>query len=722
MVQQDEFGNPVLCDRLKDIVTLFVNISIRGDAGVGLYDFLSVGAFMQLNFDFQAKFKEDKNDDWSDRSYGRVGFCFGIRVKLIFFDIEIKFPNDVSNKKWEHYFYGGPDTNIKKDEEKSNLKIAARNVKNVSRSSENEIFDSVYQDTKPQLVNLGNERYLLVWLNDKATRDDLNRTELVYSIYQNGTWSEVNSVSKDSGLADLNPQVYQKGDSVYLTWQRFSSRISDTDSIADMSAKSEIYFAEFNNTINCFDNITRITNDDEMDFAPKFAVSSANDETITLLWQKNSSNDLLGLIGKNHIVSSTYKSGIWSTPEILYESESIVSYVTGSLDKGNLNVAFVEDVDKDLLTYEDRAITVLQNGNTIYSDTGNVGNTQFVVEDNKNYLYYFKENNIVKTTLTNFEIVANGNDGEFGSGFRVVSNNSGTTIFYDISNGQKKQSYCMVYDLVAKKWNKNVVIGTGVDNTSNSIGFISETGKIVYSFLRSDDEQTYTRLDFGIKELSYRLKIESAFSLDNIVDGKSFELDLNITNTGDFEINEFNVELFGQTQNVILETPLAVGQSTILTLNFVAETNNNVYEIITVTAILNSNAVCKDEYLFYFGYVDYELEATFVEENGDVFAVILIEKLNQYYSSGKLYVYINEKEYEILELTNICEIDVEQVIKIKLDDVAIGDIIRMELITDTVDKCNSNNKILTLSDRSSYKYEPFVNPYITALDFAKNIV
>lgn len=716
----------VLCKNIQDILTVFITISFRGDAGIGLYDCLSLGGFVNLEFDFQGKFDEDPDDDWKENSYGKVGFSLGIRLKVLFFELEIKFPSNKDNS-WQHFFYGGPPKTTENDDEEKNnssvnYKLAARSVYNYSKLSKNSIFGSVYQDTKPQLIDLGNEKYLLIWLNDNVRRDDLNRTELVYSIYQNGSWSEINFVTKDSGLADLNPQLYQNGESVYLTWQRFNSKINDSDSIADMSAKSEIYFAEFNNATNDFDNVTRITSNSEIDYAPKFVVSPASNETVSLIWQKNSSNDLLGLIGTNYIVGSTYKNGKWSKPETLYESDAIVSYVTGYLNSGDLYLAFVEDVDKDVMTSEDRIITVMMNGNNIYSDSDNVGNTIFVNENDKEFLYYYKNGNIVKTNFINLDIIAEGTEGEFDNGFRIVSNNNGTVIFYDTTNGQHKQSYCVVYDSVAQKWNKDITIEQCEDNSSDSIGFIAENGNVVYSYLRSDDARTYAMLDFGVKELSYKIEIESAYSVDDVVDGKPFEIDIVIKNTGDFCLNEFNVELFGQTQNVVLENPLAIDESTIITLSFIADTNNKVSEIITLTAIQNSIDVCNDEYLFYFGYVDYELNSQFVQENGEVYIILQVERLNQHFSSGTLCVYINEEEYEIVELTNICENERLQVIKIKLDDINIGDIVRVELNTDVVDRCVSNNQILTLSDKSSCSDTISDNPYANILNIAKSIV
>lgn len=692
-----------------DMLRLYVQINIRGDAGVGLYDLASAGAFIDLLFNFFFQF-----GDYSDNSWGRFELSIGIRVKLLFFEWEFQFPND-TGEKWQWYFYGDPD---KKDENAKAAKLMARSA----YSKDNTTFNYVYQDSKPQMVNLGDGKYLTVWLQDSIHRDDYNRTELVYAIYDNGQWGDVKSVTNDTGTADFYPQLLKQGDNVYLAWQRLNGKLTENDSLYDMAARGEVWCSEFDLKEQIFTNTQRLTNDNDMDLAPKFATSNMSNGNITLIWQKNSNNDILGLNGVNSIVYSSYVNGKWSDSKTLYSTENIITYVTGAIDKNELLISFIEDTDKDVMTSDDRELKLIKaTGEKNIIDSCEVGASQFVNEQGNIALYYYKDGNIMKTDLTTNKVVLACSSGDFDSGFNVVANEYGTVIFYNINGGESKQSFCVIFDAVAKKWTKGVKLSQCLDNADYCSGFITETGSIAYAHLVYDDIQSYAGINFGLKELKYSVEIKDAYFLGSLKNNEKFELFLTIENTGDYELNELKISLFGQEQVINLEEILKVGEERTIVVNFYANLGEQDSDIIIYNALINGIIVSEDTFIFYYGYVDYELSAEIQLVEGKQLLKIYLNNLSNYNSNGSLLVYVNGEARETRYLENVCQKG-EVKIELYLDNLMKDDVIYIEFISDSLEIYTSNNNktILSLID-SLNENVSFYNPYEQSLSFAKEI-
>ncbi len=697
-------------EKLADIFTFFIKIVIRGDAGVGLYDYLSVGAFLSLTFDFQFKFGSA-----SDKSFGKFALGVGVRVKLLFFEWEFKFPDAWGGEPLEWYMFGGD----KKENQSNTAKLMSRSY-NLQHSGNT--FDSVYQDSKPQLMDIGDGKYILVWLRDSIQRDAYNRTELVYSIFDGNEWSEVNPITSNSNTADFNPELYKRGSKIYLTWQRLNNKLTENDTLYDMTSKSEIWFSEFDFNSLTFGNSQRITNDSTMDLAPKFAISNNENDDLILIWQKNTANDMLGMEGINSIVYSTYcdSSKQWSESKIIYSSENIISYVTGAMQNGQLLVSFVEDLDKDLLTSEDRIVKVLNSNNEeVYSTSSNVGSTQFVDENGEIMLYYYDNGNIVKTNLKTKENVITCTTDDFNSGFKVVSNKNGTVIFYSTTDGERKQSYCVIYDSIANKWSQGVKLSQCLDNADMCTGFLTESGDIAYAHIVYDDKQSYASIDFGEKKLNYSVEIKDAYFLGSLVDGEKFELALTVKNTGDFEFNQIKISLFGQEHLIELGDSLLLGETRTLFIDFFAKIQGKTNDTISCDVIINDQSFAQYNYTFFFGYVDYCLDSELIIIDATQVFKVNIINLSNYVSDGKLIVYINGEITQEIELKDVCKNGTE-IIEITFTELLKGDFVYVEFVSDSEEVYLNNNSCAFSSTLDNIiPKEAISNPYADILSLAK---
>ncbi|MBQ5760145.1 MAG: hypothetical protein IIV85_00135, partial [Clostridia bacterium] len=87
------------------------------------------------------------------------------------------------------------------------------------------LLENGYDRADSQLLDLGNGRIMLAFIADDAARTDKDRTALMYSIYDNGTWSQPVTVQND-GTADFEPNLCDAGDKVLISW---TSRDPETE-------------------------------------------------------------------------------------------------------------------------------------------------------------------------------------------------------------------------------------------------------------------------------------------------------------------------------------------------------------------------------------------------------------------------------------------------------------------------------------------------------------
>ena len=101
-----------------------------------------------------------------------------------------------------------------------------------------------------------------------------------------------------------------------VTWQNIKEG-TDITSLEDMCKNSEIYYAKYDSESSQFVDVRQVSDNATLDMGPKFALQESADQPLTIVWQRNSVDDIFGLMGRNSIVYSTFDEGNWSVPNIL---------------------------------------------------------------------------------------------------------------------------------------------------------------------------------------------------------------------------------------------------------------------------------------------------------------------------------------------------------------------------------------------------------------------
>jgi hypothetical protein len=155
------------------------------------------------------------------------------------------------------------------------------------------LVENAYDSAEAKLMKFrvdGRDKVLLVYLDDDKTRGDLDRTVLMYSIYDiaDDNWSEPRKVWEGGPeTADFSPTLCHCGTRILLAWAKRPEPVDEDTSKEDLLKKMEIYTSFFN--LYAFGTPERMTYDDSYDNYPQitYSVDKNRDPEVHLYYLKN---------------------------------------------------------------------------------------------------------------------------------------------------------------------------------------------------------------------------------------------------------------------------------------------------------------------------------------------------------------------------------------------------------------------------------------------------
>ncbi|MBR0303616.1 MAG: Ig-like domain-containing protein, partial [Clostridia bacterium] len=274
------------------------------------------------------------------------------------------------------------------------MKLISRDYLNQTGSlraigDESLVMNSVFPYGEPQLCQLDDGRYVLVWVHDDGTRTDENRTALYYSICDNGTWSEP-AIVWDDGTADFSPVIAADGNNVHIVWQNVSEVLPEGATIDTAITKTQICYTKLN-----WDGT--IATPYVVDTAGRYQANicmAAENGNVIVAWKENSSNNIWNETGSYYPYYCKMQNGSWSSP-YYYTSYSLITEMACGFVNGQPSYAFVYDADGNATTVTDLEVyrvypnssnspTRLTNNSVIDS------NIQYVAGD----LYWRQDNEL----------------------------------------------------------------------------------------------------------------------------------------------------------------------------------------------------------------------------------------------------------------------------------------------------------------------------------------
>ena len=389
----------------------------------------------------------------------------------------------------------------------------------------------IYYNTNVKTVAIGQKK-IMVWLADDGTRTAGNHVALVYSVFDNGAWTEPEYVY-DDGTADFYPQLATDGDEVFVTWQNMNMTFDENVTIEQLCAAGEIAYAQFDAKTNKFVNAKNITSNALLDIQPQIVVSNG---IPTIVWSQNADNELWS--GENTIL---YSVNGGEAQRFVTVNTTIMSLAVGMLG-GKTAIAYTADTDGELSTTDNDAQLYCGfiGGDPYAIEDKGTANASFYSIGGKNALCFMFDGTVCYTfDGTVIYRIDNADDLPVGDDFTIASDGNYTFLVFMHNEDDRGVLYCRKFDKNTSTWSKSVRLtdNTGYIESINAL--VNGDGSLTLVFIRSDVVMSEGNMDIStdLCEMQYTSNTNIVvngvtFEQDAAIPGATLPVTVGISNAG----------------------------------------------------------------------------------------------------------------------------------------------------------------------------------------------
>lgn len=420
-----------------------------------------------------------------------------------------------------------------------------------------ELQSSVYNNATPKLID-SDYCTMMVWTGDDVNRTTGNQTAIFFSIYDKNKniWSTPQIV-EDDGTADFYPYVASDGENIYIAWTDTNKVFDDDVTVDQMAQSCEIKVAKFNNIDRVFEDIHKITDNENADI---FSSITINNGEIIVTWMKRENGNILDADGVNAIYYA--KSGenynprmITSTKEQVVDlicDKDLIAYISGSANDNSMDVYYIEPGGSQIkLTndgYDKNNIRFSEINGTKYL-TYESGGVIYGTSDMKNIIA------LTDSTLSIFgeyEFVSKSDtNGNYSVLISNETNGNGSEIYeyFQNSNGLWTNPVCIVKN---EKYIRNF---SAILNDNNDIQLVY---MLTTANITNDSVDESTSLCTQILDNKHDLKLnsvtyDSTKSYDSLLNAK-----INISNLGSFDENKVTINVVDEEGKLVKEEDIEI--------------------------------------------------------------------------------------------------------------------------------------------------------------------
>lgn len=322
----------------------------------------------------------------------------------------------------------------------SKAKLSDRNylraAANSRTISDNEIYskENLYRYNTPRLVQLNDGTLLLVWIDDNGTKSGINKTSLMYSVFDGSAWSEARAIAETGGANDY-PAVYSDGEKVQIIWQKAPVQ-ADNAELMDVLCDVDLYSVTYEN--GTMGEATQITSNNTA--YEMMQCVTADEKTVSVVWVENSVNNPFQAEGTQTIKKADCIDGNWVVDTVAENLEEVnnlhAAYVGGEL-------AIVYEASSE----ENGKITLIQTDVKKSFD----GNSAEIVNG---ILYYASKDGLISYDIINklSETVIEGINGDF----TVLDDGTNKAVVTTVYNGFTSEMVYYTFDRMIGKWSDAV--------------------------------------------------------------------------------------------------------------------------------------------------------------------------------------------------------------------------------------------------------------------------
>ncbi len=527
---------------------------------------------------------------------------------------------------------------------------------------------------KPQIINLGNGKMFMAYIDDASDRTAENSSVLMYTVYNGISWTQPQKIF-DNLTADFEPSICSDGNGgVHILWQDATEVFNEGVTLEEMAAKVDLSYVHWNGS--SFEEKVSITSNNQ-DLEMNHKIVSYGDN-ISVVWKENSDNDVFGLTGTNSIYRKQFISGSWSEVELVKSGLSVVPTIDTSYCNGENVIAYVAKSGTDTTTISDLEIYYIDDAQTIKLTNNDIADYSVCFYEDS--LYWIRNNSVISVSSNNLsspvtiiddlgmnvsEIKVTGNNNgdkavvwecedDSGMVFYSSSYNSETGLFGEIAPTEKKYG-------VVRGWDACL-------NDSGKIEMVYCYGE--YQTSARSSTITYGALNLIQKTSSeiYDIYVEPTVAYENEFNaGEEISLFASIYNSGSKPITQFEVTISDAEGNLysssVIEQELSVGETIDLEIPFVvpSEIESTSYSVVILPIDGNDIKLTDNEATFSFGYADLVIgEVREEKTNNERQIVVTVNNQgSDAVSNATLTLFLNNKDGEVLATETITQLESE---------------------------------------------------------------
>ena len=419
-------------------------------------------------------------------------------------------------------------------------------LKKVSSNKTSFIKTNLYPYNEPELISLGNGKVMLIWVDDNGQKSDLNRTSLMYSIYDGNSWSEAKEID-ETGTYNDRADVYVYDGKAYILWSKANKEWTESMTLSQKLATLDLYYTVFDG--ESFTTPVKVNDDSNSIYEMNYSIAVA-DNKVLVTWTENSENDIFNESGTNSLYYKELTNNVAGEKTIVATNSEGFTEIDSGYIGTNKVIAYSYTNGSDSEQGTDIAINYNGSKNIISNESSN--NYEIRIKDDK--LYYLNNSKLVEYDIANKtsqDIIDGLND------YDILSNGDNKAI---VSIKPKESGF----DLQAKYYNSSdKTWGEWIDITNYNKYIrkysliMSDTGKITAALSLADmlDPGTKTDEAFGSATLlvtdldsSFDLEIgkEVYYDYDEIVPNGKVNFNFDVRNNSKKQLDSIKVAILDQ--------------------------------------------------------------------------------------------------------------------------------------------------------------------------------
>lgn len=415
---------------------------------------------------------------------------------------------------------------------------------------------------QPQIINLGNDKMMMTYIDDSQNRSAENRTILMYSIYENGEWSVPKAVADDK-TADFQPSVYPDGNGgAHILWQNATKLFDNTVTLEEMSTNIDLQYTHFNGT--SFDNSATITsNNNDMEMMHKVV---SNGDNISVVWVQNSENDTFALTGTNSVFRKECTNGKWSDTETVDSDLQVISSIDTSYDGTKNIIAYATKTGEDKSTVDDLEI-FYYNGNRVKQLTDdNIPDYSISLLDNE--LYWVNGNTLTQVTdgdINTKKLITENMDITAKNIKALKNDNGNKAVMWEQNVDNSSTFFVTNYNNSTDSFNPVEPLSDSVGSVRGWASCMLSDGQIEMAYGVVQDDNTISLMQRKMNQFC-NIAVNPVITYNgDIANGNDIKIVADVYNTGSIPVNQFDVNIYDGNNDVIkslvVDKVLEVGQN-----------------------------------------------------------------------------------------------------------------------------------------------------------------